>query len=175
MQNVLYTTLAQHINLVIKISHIFKNCLIFYCLFLHRVLKWSQMLIIYQTLHQNILSNLSPKYCWGYSINLTLTRCITTNLQSGTKVLRKLLKTGLLLLQIGCSCKIPSPLLSIQCWTKSSIHEQHCMGEGEWLTHCLPTFKLNISVLWIFSRGFVPDCSFIPFLLKNSLFVDLLA
>ena len=32
--------------------------------------------------------------------------------------------------QIGGSCKIPSPPSPIQCWTKSSSQEQHCMGEG---------------------------------------------
>ena len=44
-------------------------------------------------------------------------------LQSGTKMLRKLLKTGVLV-------KFQAPSSPIQCGTKSSRHEQHSMGEG---------------------------------------------
>ena len=77
-------------------------------------------------------------------------------LQSRTKVLRKLF------LQISCSCKIPSPLLP-HSMLNEKFHPRATLygGGGVWLkvlTRCLPTFKLNIRVLWIFSRGFVPDC-----------------
>ena len=64
--------------------------------------------------------------------------------------------------QIGCSCKIPSPLLPHSMLNKK-FHPRATLygGGGVWLkvfTRCLPTFKLNIRVLLIFSRSFVPDC-----------------
>ena len=55
--------------------------------------------------------------------------------------------------------KFQAPSSPIQCWMKSSSQEQHCIVWLTVLTRCLPTFKLNIRVLWIFSRGSVPDCS----------------
>ena len=64
--------------------------------------------------------------------------------------------------QIGCLCKIPSPLLP-----HSMLNEKFQPratlygGGGVWLTvltRCLQTFKLNIRVFKIFSTRFVPDC-----------------
>ena len=65
--------------------------------------------------------------------------------------------------QIGGSCKIPSPLLPHSMLNKK-FHPRATLygGGGVWLkvlTRCLPTFKLNIRVLCIVSRGFVRDCS----------------
>ena len=64
--------------------------------------------------------------------------------------------------QIGCSCKIPSPLLPHSMLNEKFQPWATLYGGGDvWLkvlTRCLPTFKLNIRVLWIFSRGFVQDC-----------------
>ena len=53
--------------------------------------------------------------------------------------------------QIGCSCKIPSPLLPHSMLNKK-FHPRATLygGGGVWLkvfTRCLPTFKLNIRVL----------------------------
>ena len=61
--------------------------------------------------------------------------------------------------------KFQAPSSPIQCWTKSSIQEQHCMGEGgvaegfESLFTDISVEYMYIRVLWIFSRGFVPDCT----------------
>ena len=64
--------------------------------------------------------------------------------------------------QIGCSCKITSPLLP-----HSMLNEKFQPstilygGGGVWLkalTRCLQTLKLNICVFEIFSTRFVPDC-----------------
>ena len=67
--------------------------------------------------------------------------------------------------QIGCSCKIPSPLLPHSKLNKK-FHPRATLygGRGVWLiifTHSVPTFKLNIRVLLTFSRSFVPDCSYL--------------
>ena len=69
--------------------------------------------------------------------------------------------------QIGGSCKIPSPLLP-QSMLNKKFQPRATLygGGGVWLkvlTRCLPTFKLNIRVLWIFSRGFVPDRLWVDF------------
>ena len=55
--------------------------------------------------------------------------------------------------------KFQAPSSPIQCWTKSSSQEQHCMGErgvaDGFDSLFTDIFKLSIRVLWIFSRGFV--------------------
>ena len=89
------------------------------------------------------------------------TRMLWGNLQSGRSV-EKIVENRTTSRKSVVRVKFQAPSSPIQCWTKSSSQEQHCMGEGGcgWRFWLVVYRHLSwIYMFYEFSRGLVPDCS----------------